>query len=102
VSDPNARIFLLSHMRAYTSLAGYILGSHPQINGYYEMHLGYEEPAALDRQLAAFRHDEALKPGTRFKFARLRKLRVRVCSPDQTGRRDGFMPMVDCRRWNLR
>ena len=31
---PCARIFLLSHMRAYTSLAGHILGSHPQINGY--------------------------------------------------------------------
>jgi len=35
VSDPYARIFLLSHMRVYTSLAGHILGSHPQINGYY-------------------------------------------------------------------
>ena len=35
VPDPYARIFLLSHMRAYTSLAGRILGSHPQINGYY-------------------------------------------------------------------
>ena len=42
LSKPCARIFLLSHMRAYTSLAGHILGSHPQINGYYEMHLGYE------------------------------------------------------------
>jgi len=34
VSDPYARIFLLSHMRAFTSLAGHILGSHPQINGW--------------------------------------------------------------------
>jgi hypothetical protein len=34
VSDPYARIFLLSHMRAFISLAGHILGSHPQINGY--------------------------------------------------------------------
>jgi len=25
-------------MRAFTSLAGHILGSNPQINGYYEMH----------------------------------------------------------------
>ncbi|WP_296753181.1 hypothetical protein [Thiobacillus sp.] len=70
-TDPYARIFLLSHMRAYTSLAGHILGSHPQINGYYEMHLGYEEPAALDRQLAAFRHDEVLKPGSRYLFDKL-------------------------------
>lgn len=34
-------IFLLSHMRANTSLIGHILGSHPQICGYYEMHLSY-------------------------------------------------------------
>ncbi|OZA28166.1 MAG: hypothetical protein B7X91_06115 [Hydrogenophilales bacterium 17-64-11] len=68
---PYARIFLLSHMRAYTSLAGHILGSHPRINGYYEMHLGYEEAAALDRQLEAFRHDEALKPGSRYLFDKL-------------------------------
>lgn len=26
-------IFLLSHMRVFTTLAGHILGSHPQING---------------------------------------------------------------------
>lgn len=70
-TDPYARIFLLSHMRAYTSLAGHILGSHPQINGYYEMHLGYEEAAALDRQLEVFRHDEALKPGSRYLFDKL-------------------------------
>ncbi|MHB1092400.1 hypothetical protein [Thiobacillus sp.] len=66
-----ARIFLLSHMRAYTSLAGHILGSHPQINGYYEMHLSYEDAAALDRQLEAFRHDEVPKPGSRYLFDKL-------------------------------
>jgi len=58
-------------MRAYTSLAGHVLGSHPQINGYYEMHLGYEEPAALDRQLQAFLQDEVLKPGSRYLFDKL-------------------------------
>jgi len=69
--DPYARIFLLSHMRAYTSLAGHILGSHPQINGYYEMHLSYEDAAALDRQLEAFRQDEVPKPGSRYLFDKL-------------------------------
>ncbi|MGK2951926.1 MAG: hypothetical protein ACSLEZ_06025 [Thiobacillus sp.] len=58
-------------MRAYTSLAGHILGSHPQINGYYEMHLGYEGASALDRQLAAYQHDEVLKPGSRYLFDKL-------------------------------
>ena len=69
--DPYARIFLLSHMRAYTSLAGHILGSHPQINGYYEMHLGYEDAAALDRQLEVFVQDHVLKPGSRYLFDKL-------------------------------
>lgn len=66
-----SRIFLLSHMRAYTSLAGHILGSHPQINGYYEMHLSYEEPAALERQLEVFREHDALKAGSRYLFDKL-------------------------------
>ena len=69
--DPYARIFLLSHMRAYTSLAGHILGSHPQINGYYEMHLIYEDDAALDRQLAAFQQGDVLKANSRYLFDKL-------------------------------
>jgi hypothetical protein len=71
VSDPYARIFLLSHMRAFTSLAGHILGSHPQINGYYEMHMSYEDPSALDRQLAMFLQGDALKPNSRYLFDKL-------------------------------
>ena len=85
--DPYTRIFLLSHMRAYTSLAGHILGSHPQINGYYEMHLGYEQPAALDRQLAAFRQDEALKPGSRYLFDKLLHNDYAL-KPERLGRAD--------------
>jgi hypothetical protein len=69
--DPYARIFLLSHMRALTSLAGHILGSHPQINGYYEMHLSYEDASALDRQLELFQQGDALKPNSRYLFDKL-------------------------------
>ncbi|MFZ5575778.1 MAG: hypothetical protein ACOY5S_11310 [Pseudomonadota bacterium] len=68
---PAARIFLLSHMRAYTSLAAHILGSHPSINGYYEMHLGYEDAAALARQAAAYREHETFKPGSRYLLDKL-------------------------------
>ncbi len=68
---PYARIVLLSHMRAYTSLAGHILGSHPQINGYYEMHLGYEEASALERQLEALLQGDALKKNSRYLFDKL-------------------------------
>lgn len=71
IPSPRSRIFLLSHMRAYTSLAAHILGSHPQIDGYYEMHLSYEDASALDRQLVAFLEGDALKPGSRYLFDKL-------------------------------
>ena len=66
-----ARIFLLSHMRAYTSLAGHILGSHPRINGYFEMHLSYEDADALDRQLGILLEHETPKENSRYLFDKL-------------------------------
>ncbi|PWB56550.1 MAG: hypothetical protein C3F18_04930 [Nitrosomonadales bacterium] len=69
--EPHARIFLLSHMRAYTSLAGHILGSHPEINGYYEMHISYEGASALDRQLGMYLAGDALKESSRYLFDKL-------------------------------
>ena len=71
MTDSYARIFLLSHMRACTSLAGHILGSHPRINGYFEMHLGYETPAALDKQLEFFCAHESLKEDSQYLFDKL-------------------------------
>jgi hypothetical protein len=58
-------------MRAFTSLAGHILGSHPQINGYYEMHISYEDASALDRQLEVFRQGDVLKANSRYLFDKL-------------------------------
>ncbi len=58
-------------MRALTSLAGHILGSHPQINGYYEMHLSYENAAALDRQLEVFLEGDEIKANSRYLFDKL-------------------------------
>ncbi|WP_296642031.1 hypothetical protein [Thiobacillus sp. 65-1402] len=58
-------------MRAYTSLAGHILGSHPQINGYYEMHMSYEDVSALERQREALQQDGALKKNSRYLFDKL-------------------------------
>jgi hypothetical protein len=69
--DHLSRIFLLSHMRAFTSLAGHILGSNPAINGYYEMHLSYEDASALERQLAAYCEHDSLKQQSRFLFDKL-------------------------------
>lgn len=71
MSERHARIFLLSHMRAFTSLAGHILGSHPLINGYYEMHISYEDPAALDKQLDVFQEGDELKENSRYLFDKL-------------------------------
>jgi hypothetical protein len=65
------RIFLLSHMRAYSSLTGHILGSHPQVNGYYEMHLSYTGAEILDKQLSAYTLQETPKPGSTYLFDKL-------------------------------
>jgi len=70
-TERHARIFLLSHMRAFSTLAGHILGSHPQINGYYEMHISYEDASALDRQLDVFQESDALKANSRYLFDKL-------------------------------
>jgi hypothetical protein len=71
VPERFSRIFLLSHMRAFTSLTGHILGSHPQINGYYEMHLSYEDTSALDRQMEVFLEGDVLKENSRYLFDKL-------------------------------
>lgn len=68
---PRERIFLLSHMRAYTSLVGHLLGSHPEIDGYYEMHQSYASAADLERQAQRYREQDPLKPTGRYLFDKL-------------------------------
>ncbi len=58
-------------MRAYTSLLGHILGSHPEIDGYYEMHRSYAFGADLERQMRAYEERERPKPGSRYLFDKL-------------------------------
>jgi hypothetical protein len=38
---PRRHLFLLGHMRSYSSVLSHILGSHPQISGYCETHTKY-------------------------------------------------------------
>ena len=64
-------IFLLSHMRANTSLVSHILGSHPQISGYYEMHLSYHDEHDLDKQLQLFSSKDQIKSSTKYMFDKL-------------------------------
>lgn len=85
---PLARIFLLSHMRAYTSLVGHLLGSHPEINGYYEMHLSYASATDLQEQLRRYAAHDALKPAGRYLFDKLLHndypLDLAACDPHPT------------------
>lgn len=61
-------LFLLSHMRANTSLFGHLVGSHPQIEGYYEMHIGYYGWKSLWRQKLLHFAQHEPKPGARWMF----------------------------------
>ena len=36
-------LFLVSHMRGFTSLLSHLLGSHPEVSGYFETHSSYHE-----------------------------------------------------------
>lgn len=58
-------------MRAYTSLIGHILGSHAQVNGYYEMHLSYQDEAALEKQIDEYRKHDSMKAGSDYMFDKL-------------------------------
>lgn len=61
-------IFLLSHMRANTSLLGHLMGSHPEIEGYYELHIGYYSWRSLWRQKYLHLSTHRAKPGSRYMF----------------------------------
>ncbi len=65
------RIYLLSHMRAFSSLTGHILGSHPDINGYYEMHISYQQKDDLVLQEQLYSQQETFKPDSHFLFDKL-------------------------------
>lgn len=67
----HSRIFILSHMRACTSVLGHILGSHPAINGYYEMHLSYASEEDLAHQTQQYTQQETIKSCSRFLLDKL-------------------------------
>lgn len=68
ILSPKQHIFLLSHMRSYTSLFGHIMGSNPEVCGYYEMHIGYYSWRSLIRQKLLYFTQEDPKPGFRYMF----------------------------------
>ncbi len=75
-------------MRAYTSLVGHLLGSHPEIDGYYEMHQSYASAEDLARQAQRYAEQHSLKPGGRYLFDKLLHndytLALEQLDPDRT------------------
>lgn len=65
---PYRPVLLLSHMRANTSILGHILGDHPEIDGYYELHIGYHSWKSLWRQKIRFALSNPVKPSARYLF----------------------------------
>lgn len=65
---PQSRILLLSHMRANTSLFGHLLGSNPQIDGYYELHINYKNRKSLLQQKLKYYHEHNKKKSSLYIF----------------------------------
>jgi len=65
---PYKRVLLLSHMRANTSLFGHLLGSNPEIEGYYELHIGYYSWKSFIRQKLKYFAEHAPKAGAKYIF----------------------------------
>lgn len=68
---PYKRIVLLSHMRANTSVFGHILGSNPEIDGYYELHIGYYSWKSLFRQKLKYFAEHKPKSNARYMFDKI-------------------------------
>lgn len=70
-TGPRNRIFLLSHMRANTSVLGHILGSNPGIEGYYEMQRSYMRRVDFRLQQLFFYARHEPKPGAVYMFDKI-------------------------------
>ena len=65
---PYGHILLMSHMRANTSLLGHLLGSNPDIDGYYELHMGYHSRRSFLRQRLLHFRNHTPKARARYLF----------------------------------
>jgi len=68
ITLPINRVFLLSHMRANTSLLGHVLGSNKEIDGYYELHIGYNNKRSFLRQKLRYYQSHSKKCGSKYIF----------------------------------
>jgi hypothetical protein len=58
-------VFVLGHMRSYSSVLAHVLGSHPEISGYAEMRLAYRRSLDLLRLRVRVAHSLGAAPVTR-------------------------------------
>ncbi|MGF1723874.1 hypothetical protein [Photobacterium nomapromontoriensis] len=68
---PSQHILLLSHMRANSTLIGHLIGSHNDISGYYEMHIGYYSWKSLINQKLHFHEGDPDEPVTKYYFDKI-------------------------------
>jgi len=64
-------IFLISHMRGNTSLLSHLLGNHSEIEGYYEMHIGYYSWKSLFRQKLLYLEEHSVKKSSHYYFDKI-------------------------------
>lgn len=68
---PAKHVFLLSHMRANTSVLSHIIGSNENISGYYEQHLSYYSWKSLIKQKLLFHKMNPKEISTKIYFDKL-------------------------------
>ncbi|WP_448249757.1 sulfotransferase [Thalassotalea agariperforans] len=65
---PQKHVFLLSHMRARTSVLSHVIGSNEQIRGYYECHISYYSWKSLVKHQLKFHKEHANVSVAKFYF----------------------------------
>lgn len=64
-------IFLVSHMRAYSTLLGHLIGSHPNVAGYAELHQNYRNSLDFIEQARKIEDLGANPPAGRHLFDKI-------------------------------
>ena len=62
------KLFLISHMRARTSLLSHIFGSHPEVSGYYEQHIEHRKWASDWRLRVSLLEEGLFSKQTRYLY----------------------------------
>lgn len=62
------RIFLISHMRARSTALSHVLGSHPNISGYFEQHICHQKKLSGLRLRASLLEEGLISSSTHYLF----------------------------------